>query len=261
MAPERRALLANLAALAAALNEAQVERLAGALGTGTLTLAAGALTLQQLGGLPTDRLPTVVGLLRAWAAAGGTPGELAVALRAAQLAHVAAVAAAPQTQLAWTGPADTRAAARTTLGALLEVIDTARQEIVVVGYAITEGAAPVFARLADARRRGAHVVLIGDRIAERLPTLRALWPLPQLPTLYTRPADPDDPMSALHAKLAIADGERLLVTSANLTYHGLAGNIEVGVVICGTVAREAQGLLRGLITSGTLVPVTPSRDG
>jgi phosphatidylserine/phosphatidylglycerophosphate/cardiolipin synthase-like enzyme len=38
-------------------------------------------------------------------------------------------------------------------------------------------------------------------------------------------------MAALHAKATIVDGRRLLLTSANLTYHGLGGNIELGALI------------------------------
>ena len=38
-------------------------------------------------------------------------------------------------------------------------------------------------------------------------------------------------MSALHAKVLSADGKRILVSSANLSYHGMSGNIEIGCLI------------------------------
>jgi len=41
----------------------------------------------------------------------------------------------------------------------------------------------------------------------------------------------DDKMAALHAKTIIVDGIKTLISSANLSYHGLDGNIEIGVLI------------------------------
>lgn len=38
-------------------------------------------------------------------------------------------------------------------------------------------------------------------------------------------------MSALHAKVISVDGRETLITSANLSYHGQEGNIELGTYI------------------------------
>ncbi|MCI9005050.1 MAG: hypothetical protein HFH39_07390 [Lachnospiraceae bacterium] len=40
-----------------------------------------------------------------------------------------------------------------------------------------------------------------------------------------------DVIAALHAKVISVDGEKTLITSANLSYHGQQGNIELGTVI------------------------------
>jgi phosphatidylserine/phosphatidylglycerophosphate/cardiolipin synthase-like enzyme len=37
-----------------------------------------------------------------------------------------------------------------------------------------------------------------------------------------------------------ADDEALLVTSANLTYHGLFANLELGILVRGSVAGEVR---------------------
>jgi phosphatidylserine/phosphatidylglycerophosphate/cardiolipin synthase-like enzyme len=80
---------------------------------------------------------------------------------------------------------------------------------------------------------------------EKLSTLTKLWPNDLgLPMMWTRPADPADDQSALHAKFVVADARRLLLTSANLTYHGFHGNIEVGVLLEGKVAMDAEDLVR-----------------
>ncbi len=38
-------------------------------------------------------------------------------------------------------------------------------------------------------------------------------------------------MAASHAKIISVDSERVLVSSANLSYHGLAGNVEMGFLV------------------------------
>jgi phosphatidylserine/phosphatidylglycerophosphate/cardiolipin synthase-like enzyme len=252
--------VAQIATVIRTLAESQVDQLAAALAEGRLPLACGALMVQQTGNLPSAKTGAIVTLFRQWHTAGGTPETLAAALLAAHEAHHQASAEAAQAHLVWTGPVGTVVPARSTLSVLLELIDTARQEIVILGYALTEGAAEVFAHLAAARQRGIRIVIIGNRLEQRLPMIHAAWPAGvQLPELYTRPVSPDDPQSALHAKLALTDHRRMLVTSANLTYHGLAGNIEIGVLVEGDVAADAVQLINGLITESVVVaiPATP----
>lgn len=41
----------------------------------------------------------------------------------------------------------------------------------------------------------------------------------------------NDALSALHAKVLSVDGKDTLITSANLSYHGQEGNIELGTII------------------------------
>ena len=41
----------------------------------------------------------------------------------------------------------------------------------------------------------------------------------------------DDKMAALHAKVISVDQQQTLITSANLSYHGQQGNIELGTLI------------------------------
>lgn len=251
-----RRLMVHIASLVRTLTSDEVERLCHALLSGSVQLGSGGLAIQYACKLPTNQLPTITSLFISWAAAGGNARELAVGLAAASTAYRGSEAEQPRVQLAWTGPNTATTHARTTLGALLDVIDSANHDVIIVGYSITQGATQVFERLAAAQHRGARVTLIGNRIEHRLSILQSLWPVARLPTLYTRRADPQDPMSALHAKLAIVDGKRLLVTSANLTYHGLVGNIEVGVIVEGPVAHDVLLLIQDLIARGVLEQVT-----
>jgi len=49
--------------------------------------------------------------------------------------------------------------------------------------------------------------------------------------IYEYAGKVDDKMAALHAKTIIVDNKKMLISSANLSYHGLEGNIEIGVLI------------------------------
>ena len=48
----------------------------------------------------------------------------------------------------------------------------------------------------------------------------------------------------------IVDRKELLVTSANLTHHGLVQNFEMGVRIRGRTAGNAHVVIRRMIDSG-----------
>lgn len=49
--------------------------------------------------------------------------------------------------------------------------------------------------------------------------------------IYEYQKQEDDKMAALHAKLIVSDVKKSLVSSANLSYHGMQGNIEMGFLI------------------------------
>lgn len=248
--------IARVVTIARTLNERQFRELVAALADASLSLSAGALQLQHTLQLSMTDARPVVSLLRSWQRLQCSPESLVAALLAARATSARMQAETPSVRLVWTGPISSTVPVRSTVGVLLDLIEKAQQEIIIVGYAITAAAAIVFERLAAAQKRGAQVVLIGDRLEEKLDVLRACWPQGQRwPALYSRAETPADPRSALHAKLAIVDQRYMLVTSANLTYHGLAGNIEIGLEIEGRVAAEVVALLNRLIAENVCVRI------
>ena len=55
-------------------------------------------------------------------------------------------------------------------------------------------------------------------------------------------------MSALHAKVLSIDGIQSLISSANLSYHGMMGNIELGCHIeSARIAKEIDEVFKQLI--------------
>lgn len=178
----------------------------------------------------------------AWLSAGAGPESLASALLAASRAHEAARQEI-QLELVWTGPIASRPTMRRTEQALLELIESATDELLLVSF-VTYEVASIRKSLVDAIERGVKVTLVaestehndtvidqdprrlvGRKYADRMTVL--VWASKaRLEFTGGRPGK-------LHAKFAIADRRRLLLGSANLTQAALARNIEAGVLVTG----------------------------
>lgn len=248
--------IAQVTAIARAFPERQLERMVAAISGGKLSLSSGVLQIQHMLQLSTADARSVASLFRSWQRMQGNEESLIAALLAAHAASSRVRAGTPSVRLVWTGPVSATVPARSTMSVLLDMIDRAQQEIVIVGYMITAAAAIIFEHLAAAQKRGVQVILIGDRLEEKLDVLRSCWPSDQrVPAFYSRAETPADPRSALHAKLVVVDQRSMLVSSANLTYHGLAGNIEIGIEIEGQIAAEVVALLNKLIAENICIRI------
>jgi phosphatidylserine/phosphatidylglycerophosphate/cardiolipin synthase-like enzyme len=169
--------------------------------------------------------------------------------------------------LVWTGPDVEAIPPRRTDQALLQLIESAKATLTIVSF-VAYKVPHVSTALAGAARRGLAVRLIledaeasqgkvafdalkglGAEVAERCAVY--IWPIEK------RQKAPGGKHGSLHAKCAIADGLRLLISSANLTEHALSVNIELGVLVKGgALPARAESYWTWLIQSGVLSPVT-----
>jgi cardiolipin synthase C len=177
-------------------------------------------------------------LVAAWGTASGE--AVALGLRAAVRA-VQATRADQAVEIVWTGPQTAEVPVRLTRAVLVDVIRSAATRLVIVSFAAYK-VALVVDELAAAAARGVDVRLVletaetsGGRLAtdaaDAFASLGAtvsfwVWPSEQRPSLPAGAA-------ALHAKAAIADNHTALVTSANLTGHGMNENMELGLLVRG----------------------------
>lgn len=194
---------------------------------------------------------------------GLSPETLAWALRAAEAADRSA-RAEQRLELAWSGPLP--GLGRRIDQALLQVIDGAREEILLVTFAAYR--VPVLREaLLRAGRRKVRLCVIAEseresdgrirgEVQESLgPELAAqaavyVWPL------EARPRGAEGAMGVLHAKCAVADRRVLLVSSANLTGAALSLNMELGVLVeGGELPGQAARHFDALMASGVLVQV------
>jgi phosphatidylserine/phosphatidylglycerophosphate/cardiolipin synthase-like enzyme len=160
-------------------------------------------------------------------------------------------------EIACTAPTRLGVPLRTTYATALEMVEHAKNEILVVGYIFTEGAKLLLEEVARASRdRRVRVTVIGNRMEEHLPALRSAWrsDCPG-PRVFSCQGNPRDEMSALHAKVLVCDGSTAFITSANFSFHGLHENIEIGVkVISPSVARLVE-FFNSLIVAGHVIPL------
>lgn len=155
----------------------------------------------------------------------------------------------------------------TYLQAILEVVESAREELVMTSPFIHErGIQEILGALIRALKRGVRLSML-TQAAENLASYQsmALEPIRREAEriggrLIVYSAVTADG-GLLHAKLVIADGERMALGSANLTGPGLMGNLEAGVVLGREEAQMAMRIIRELIKTRIVVPVFSTWSG
>ncbi len=168
------------------------------------------------------------------------------------------IAQTDSVEIACTAPSRLGVPLRTTYATALEMVEEAKNEILVVGYVFTEGAKSLLERVARASRdRRVRVTVIGNRMEEHLSALRSAWPsnFPG-PRVFSCQGKPRDEMSALHAKLLVCDGATALITSANFSHHGLHENIEIGVKVNSSSVARLVEFFNSLIVARQVTPLT-----
>lgn len=241
----------DLAQAIGKITDAQLSALAVQLKDGA---AINADTLRRLG-LPTGEAVQIARKLDSQITAKGAAGgrDIAIAVEAVRAGR-GQLQAGPEVQIVCTAPFGTGVPVRATFATTVEMIRTAKQEILVVGYLFTEGAKQVLHELATAgRERAVAVTLVGNRLTEHLGVLKSAWgrQIPR-PNLLSREADPTDMLAALHAKLLVCDRRDALITSANLSSHGLHRNIEIGIRVKSPEMNSLVDFVQSMISTGEL---------
>lgn len=151
-------------------------------------------------------------------------------------------------ELVWTGPDANCIPLRRTEQVLLQVIESARQRLLVVSYAV-HNIPDICEALVKATERGVSTTIIVEtpsRLegANAFDTVRALGiAVAKSCSVYFWPESNREKNAAgkvgiLHVKCAAADGSRLFLSSANLTEYALSTNMELGVLITGGIMPE-----------------------
>jgi phosphatidylserine/phosphatidylglycerophosphate/cardiolipin synthase-like enzyme len=197
----------------------------------------------------------------AWKSTDDTVSGRALAMMIQAAANaVDTVRGEQEVSVVWTGPASYEVPVRATSVVLEEVIDEARNELLVVSFAAYKVAAIVTA-LHSAAVRGVTVRLVLESAVESQGRLshdasEAFDTLGDAVSFYVWPAElrlTAHGHAAMHAKCAVADGKVAFVTSANLTGAAMTENMELGLVVRGgDVPRRIADHFAALIEDAIL---------
>lgn len=218
---------------------------------------------QAVAGAVRDRA-AVAPLLAAASREGVASAEAAAFLRGLAAGHEAA-SEAVTVETVWTGPSTHAVPVRATAQVLVELIEGASHELVLMTYSATRHRR-VREALAEAVGRGVAVSVVVETVAGARGTLGERepadafagvegvrlwhWPPEQRPNRFARS----------HAKLAVADRRVLLVSSANLTQSGVNRSIEAGLLVRGgTVPVRVAEHVAELQRRGVLEPFGGTR--
>jgi cardiolipin synthase A/B len=248
------ALLDAIVDLVALVSPAKVRAIASALrDLANPGVAPNADTLAQT---PAARA-AIRRVIGAWGQAQASGGEVAGMLLGASEARLR-VERELNVELVWTGPTTRFVPTRRTEQVLLDLIASATADLFLVSF-VAYDVYSVVTAMNQAASRGVRLrVLIeaskehgGTLDTDLIPKMRASIPTAELLSWKERA----EPFVAgkVHAKVAVVDGARAFITSANLTSHALEKNMEAGVLINGgLVPRALSDHLQALVDVGIL---------
>lgn len=143
-----------------------------------------------------------------------------------------------------TAPASFSIKARSTKITVADMIAKANQSILITGYSLSDYFTDLVDIIINKSQQGVVVRFYVNDIESQDSFKRLLDYKGKFLKIYNYPKDKNsDKMAALHAKVISVDGYMTLITSANLSYHGQEGNIEVGSLIKSeSMAKQVEEL-------------------
>jgi phosphatidylserine/phosphatidylglycerophosphate/cardiolipin synthase-like enzyme len=208
----------------------------------------------------------VINLLELWQTEGASTNGFGLAAALSAAAHCeTAYRQELAVELVWTGPNPGGTPLRRTDQALLQLIQLAKRELLIVSFAVYD-VPEIVEALKKALNRDVSLRIVaespeasegkisyglaatfGHEMLEQAEVL--VWPLDK------RPKDREGRHGSLHAKCAVADSRWLLMSSANLTRYAMNLNLELGCLIYNShLAAQLTHHINHLIHEGFLVP-------
>jgi phosphatidylserine/phosphatidylglycerophosphate/cardiolipin synthase-like enzyme len=264
MNSQHKAVVEKVQRLAAEMPLAMAETVADAIGRSVGSSWASART-DILQGVSQPHYRALAGeFLDAWQTTSPELSPQAVSLALHAVAAAEKIHRERQSvELAWTGPETQVVPLRQTEQVILQVIESARERLLLVSYAVYK-----IPRVCDALIRAAsrgvslRVVIeawdrqegrqtydrfrgFGETVASRSSVY--LWPLEH------RARDEAGRPGVLHVKCVVGDGRWLFLSSANLTENAFTLNMELGVLVSGgSLPIQAEQHFERLIDAGVL---------
>lgn len=233
---------------------AQIRRVAQELPTPTLSTAIAvlmksdsqssqSLEIKLFSGLPKASWRSVVAeLIEIWQVEARHLDGKAIATALATAAHCeTALRQELSVQLVWTGPNPEGTPLRRTDQTLMQMIREAKEELILVSFAVYK-IPEIVQELIAARARGVNLRIVAETpesseskilfgiiaaLGTEITQLSQvfIWPRDK------RPTNKDGKYGSLHVKCAVSDKKYLFISSANLTEYALELNMEMGLLV------------------------------
>ncbi len=168
--------------------------------------------------------------------------------------------------MVWTGPEHADSRFRQTEQAILEVVNSATRRLTVVSYAVYRIPC-IREALVAAANRGVVIRLIVETpnriegqgeydcllaLGHSVASACSVYYWPQ----ENRPKDDNGKIGILHVKCAVADGNRMFLSSANFTEYAFTINMELGLLVTGgKLPGQVQEHFERLIEVGSFLRV------
>lgn len=148
-----------------------------------------------------------------------------------------------------TAPPSFSISARTTMNVVQSMINKAERNILITGYSLSLYFSELIDTIILKSQCGVFVKFFVNDIDKQSGFDKLLRYKGRFLKIYNY-HHKDDKMAALHAKVLSVDQRQTLITSANLSYHGHQGNIELGTLIESTqIAKQIDNIFTNLIFS------------
>lgn len=139
--------------------------------------------------------------------------------------------------------------ARTTMNVMQSLIGNAERNILITGYSLSSYFLDLVDTIIQKSQRGIFVKFFVNDIDKQPEFEKILRYKGRFLKVYNYRQE-DDKMSALHAKVISVDQKQTLITSANLSYHGQQGNVEIGTLIeSRQIAKQIENIFTKLLFS------------
>ncbi len=166
-----------------------------------------------------------------------------------------AVSSDANVSLVATTPPSFSIKALSTRNTVKTMIENASSSILITGYSLSDYFSDVIDCIIQKSQSGIFVKFFVNQIENQSSFDKLQRYKGHFLKIYNYPQS-DDKMAALHAKVISVDKEQTLITSANLSYHGQEGNIELGMLVNSKeTAKEIDNLFTQLIFKKVFVEV------
>lgn len=134
-------------------------------------------------------------------------------------------------QLIWSGPSVSGLPGRDTEIVFEEYISSAQESIILSIYSLSEYASSLIDLLERKIKQGIYVELYVNDYASKNDLLDKIINLDSSRAFVYEYIGAENDTQSLHAKVLTVDNEKSIITSSNLSYNGMDGNLELGVIL------------------------------